>query len=81
MDAFNTAMGNTVKGAKNDTVATTILDAAGSDTKEIDYSELVHQISPSELIDMSEGGMTSDEIMTTLGLSHDDLKALGLDNG
>ena len=81
MDAFNDAMTNVARNSKNDAVATEIIDAAGSTDKQIDYSALVHQISPSELIDMGEGGMTSEEIMSTLGLSDADLKAMGLANG
>ena len=81
MKDFNTAMTDTVQNAKNDAVANTILSAVSSESGEIDYNSLVHQISPSELIKMNEGGMAQDEIMSALGLDNDDLAAMGLENG
>lgn len=80
MTDFNKAMSNVVNNAKNNAISTEILDAAGTD-KQIDYSKLVHQLSPEDLIAMNEGGTTQDEIMAKLGLTNDDLAAMGLANG
>ena len=80
MADFNKAMSNVVNNAKNNAITTEILDAAGTDQK-IDYSNLVHQLSPEDLIEMNEGGTTQEEIMAKLGLSDSDLDALGLEHG
>ena len=75
---FNTALTNTVTQAK-DGIAQIIVDAAGSDSKEIDYDSMMAEISPEDMESMQ--GLSSEELMTKLGLTNENLTALGLESG
>lgn len=81
MANFNTAMASVVENAASDEIANTVLKAAQTEGGAFDYENLVHQLSPEDLINLNEGGMTSEEIFTKLGLNESDLAAMGVQTG
>lgn len=78
MTNFNKALTSTVVDAK-DGIAQIIVDAAGSEDKEIDFDKMMTEISPEDIA--ATNGMNSDQLMEYLGLTTENLEAMGLASG
>lgn len=78
MKSFNEAMTSTVVNAK-DGIGQIIVDAAGSEDKKIDFDQMMTEISPEDI--MATNGMNSEQLMKHLGLTAENLEAMGLASG